>query len=150
MKKLIMVAILIGVASLSYSQQNIDRYITECISYISKTIPPIPNGFHRGDRTTYLNEDSNIALKVINGRVMGSVIGAAFDLTNEALEWQSQFYDYFENNNWSYSELSEYGVEIYIKNKIYALIISPSKRDDNQIVAMVMFIDDLNNLKLMN
>ena len=147
MKKLIFLLVLFGVASLCYSQENLGRYINECTSYISK---PVPKGFSRGDRTTYLNEDHSIILKVINGIVIGAAIGSTFDRTNEALEWQSQFYDYFENNNWIYSDLSEKGVEIYIKNKIYAFIVSPSKRDDNQIVAIVMFVDDLNNLKNMN
>ena len=144
MKKFCVLLVLFGAVSLCYSQENLGRLINDCASYISK---PVPKGFSRGDRTTYLNEDRSIVLKVINGIVIGSVIGTTFDRTNEALEWQSQFYDYFESNNWVYSNLSERGVEIYIKNKIYALIISPSKRDDNQIVAMVIFIDDINKLQ---
>ena len=144
MKKNIFVLTFLGMASLCYSQVNIGRYINECVSLISK---PVPNNYVRGDRTTFLNEDGIIVAKVINGIVIGGAIGQAFDRTNEALEWQSQFYDFFESNNWNYSNLSERGVEIYSKNNIYALIISPSRRNDNQIAAMVIFVDNLNSLE---
>ncbi|GHU32580.1 hypothetical protein FACS1894172_09480 [Spirochaetia bacterium] len=62
MKKLFAFFVFFGVTLWSYSQQNIGRYITECISYISESIPPIPNGFHRGDRTKYVNEDASTVL----------------------------------------------------------------------------------------
>ena len=147
MKKLTVGLLFFGISALCFSQDYIGKNIIECISYLSK---PVPKNYIRGDRTTYLNEERSIILKVNNGIVIGGSIGNAFDRTNEALEWQSQFYDYFESNNWVYSSLSEKGIEIYVKNNIYALIISPTKRADNQIVAMIILIEDLNNLSLMN
>ena len=147
MKRIALLLVFFGMASICYSQVNrvnIGRFVNEAVSTISK---PVPNNYVRRDRTTFLNEDGIIVAKVFNGVIIGSAIGQTFDRTNEALEWQSQFYDFFENNNWNYSNLSERGVEIYIKNNIYALILSPSRRDDNQIVAMVIFVDSLNNLE---
>jgi transposase len=125
-----------------YSQEDIGRYIDECTSYLSK---PVTNGFIHVNRTVYMNEAGTMIVKASNGKVIGSVIGNSFARTSEAVKWQAQFYDFFERNNWTYSEVSRNGVEIYIKNKVYALIINPLKRADS-IGAMVLFIDDLNTL----
>jgi transposase len=125
------------------SKENVGSYIDMCASYLSGSAP---NGFERIDRTVYMNEEGSVIIKVINGTVVGSAIGNTFERTSEARKWQSQFYDFFERNNWMYSEVSKKGVEeIYIKDNVYALIISPWKKDNDLIVAMVMFVDDLNN-----
>ena len=147
MKKYFMFVIFFSIISFCYSQDNTNAFVDECIGYISK---PVPDGFRRGDRTTYLNSEGSIVLKVHNGIVIGSVLGSVFSRTDEALKWQSQFYDFFEENNWTYSELSEPGVEVYADKQNIALIIYPSKRDDNMIAAMIMFVDDPENLRLMD
>ncbi len=144
MKKLGIVLVIFGVFTLCYSQDNLSDYILKCISYLSK---PAPENFSRMDRTSYLSKDRRIAIVVIDGVVIQSAMGKTFDRTNEAQVWLSQFYNYFENNNWVYSDHSEGGVEIYSKNNIYALINTPTKRDDNRIVAMVMFVDNIENMK---
>ena len=142
MKRLIAVVVFIFSVSLCYSQDYLGGRINECVSYISKSVP---NGFHRSDRTTYINDTGDIVLTIDNGKVIISTNGRAFERTNEAHQWQAQFYEYFENNNWSYSDLSESGVEVYVKNGIYACILRPFRRDDGLIAALVMFLDDINN-----
>ena len=89
------------------------------------------------DRTTYMN-DNDIVLYVHNNLVIASIIGTVFDYTHEASAWLADYYNYFENQNWIFSEGDSSG-DVYTKNGILVMCYKPSKRDDGMIVTMVIF-----------
>jgi cobyric acid synthase len=91
---------------------------------------PVSDGFQRMNRTVFRNDEDNV--------VFLSGVGSAFDTTNEAHDFNSLFYNYFEDNNWVYYDEINQG-DIYAKNKIYACITYPSRRDDGLIAGMVLF-----------
>jgi len=130
MKKFVLVVFLFIISIASYAQSNINLYI----SYLGK---PVPTGFKRIDRTSYINDD-NIVLYVQNGVVIASVIGMAFDYMHEASLWLADYYNYFENQKWTFSDGSSSG-DVYLKNGIYGMCYKPAKRDDGLVVTMVIF-----------
>ena len=133
MKKYIFCLLLFFCVIICYGQENINLYI----SYLEKSVP---NGFQRMNRTTYMDESGNIVLSIDNNLVKACSIGVAFDYNHEANEWLAFYYNYFEDNNWEYSNRA--GLEIYSKNNVYAIIVGASKREDGQIVSMIMFTKD--------
>ena len=135
MKKYALFMIIFFFAMICYGQENINEYSSylEC---------PVPDGFHRINRTTYMDEAGNIVLSIENNLVKTCTIGAAFEYTHEANHWLAFYYNYFEDNNWEYSDNT--GLEIYFYDSVYAIIIRAQKREDGQIVSMVMLTRDLN------
>jgi hypothetical protein len=139
-KKYIFGLFFLSCLAICYGQENINEYI----SYLDR---PVPRNFQRVDRTNYMDNTGNIILSIENNLVKACSIGVAFAYNHEASEWLAFYYNYFEDNNWEYVNISN--MEIYIKDNVYA-IIGSSKRDDGQIVSMIMFTKDfewvVNNL----
>ena len=121
-----------------------ERIVDRCVDFIGRAVP---KGFSMQDRTTYsgniiddYGDEHNVQLLVKNGLVYASAYGAIAEYTHEATEWLSQFYVYFENGNWIFSEEdSSREEDVYINGNIYAIIMSPFKRDDGMIVAIIIF-----------
>jgi len=130
MKKIIAIILLSFLPVFSFALDNVDL----CMSYLGK---PVPRGFSRIDRTTYVNDDSNIILNVENGIVITSMIGITFEFTHEASRWLAEYYNYFENDDWEFVE-SYPDSDLYIKDEDAAMCIKPYRREDGLIVAMVL------------
>ena len=131
MKKPVFIILIFNLSILAFSQDDIGLYI----SYLGK---PVPNDFHRVNRTTYMN-DNGIILHIHDGLVISSVIGVALDYTHEAIQWLADYYNFFEDQQWTFldSDLKIKG-DAYAKDGIIAICIKPSKRDDNLITTMVI------------
>ena len=141
MKKMIGIFVLSFIALNSFAQESIGQYyVNKCVSLLGKTVP---SEFKRFHRTAYKN-DEDIMVGIENGIIIVSAFGSTFDRTNEAADFNSLFYNYFENNNWQYYRTTSNGSDIYFKNSVYACIFKPTKRDDGQIVTMIGFSNDIN------
>jgi len=134
MKKYIFCIFIFLCVTICYGQERVADYIT----YLER---PVPEGFQRMNRTTYLDNTGNIVLSTENNLVKVCAVGASFKYTNEALEWLAYFYNYFEDTRWEFFE--EEGLEIYKKYNVYAIISGAEKREDGQIVSMVILTRDL-------
>jgi len=124
-----------------YAQDFIEYYINKCIGLLGSTVP---NGFQRMNRTGFKN-DEDIIIMTENNIVIVSMFGSTFDRTNEAADFNSLFYGYFENNGWRYYDSTYDDSDIYVKGEIYAVISNPTRRDDGLIVAMIVFSRNINN-----
>ena len=121
-----------------------ERVVNHCLSFVGKVVP---GGFSRMNRTTYSGfitddhgDEHQVQLLVSNDIVYAAVYGAIAAYTHEVREWLSQFYNYFENNNWFFSdeELYQEG-DAYFKDDDYVMIPKTIKREDGMIAAMVFF-----------
>jgi len=136
-------AILLGLifVSAGFSQE---RAVSQCLSFLGKVVP---GGFSRMNRTTYSGfiiddsgDEHQVQLLVSNDIVYAVVYGAITEYTHEAREWLSPFYNYFEDNNWLFSEEESFIEEdVYTKDDDYVMIPKIFKREDGMIVAMVFF-----------
>jgi len=113
-----------------------DLIVNRCISMLGRSVP---NGFIRIDRTRYYNEEGFI-LTVENGVVVSSGFQSNFNTFNEAHEFNGVLYNYFENsrNNWILFSSSSEG-DIYSRNRVFATIVRPSRRNDGVIVNIILF-----------
>jgi hypothetical protein len=125
-----------------YSQEFISQFIDECIALVGN---PVPRGFQNMGRGTYRKIDNDgIVVQVRDGLIVTSVIGAPFEMSNDASSFNALFYKYFDNN-WTYYRES-YNGDIYTKNGMYAMIYVTTKRDDGYIVAMISFAKSIDTL----
>ena len=133
MKKTLLLVLFVYCVQICFGQEKVSEYI----SYLDHSIP---NNFKRVDKTTYMDDLSNIILLTENDIVKVCSVGVAFNYSHEANEWLSFYYNYFEDNKWEYSINS--GLEVYLRESVYAIIIKPKKRDDGQIVSLILFTKD--------
>jgi len=142
MRKLILFIIVLLFSMSIYGQEEFEEYIVnKCTALLGK---PLPDEFRRLDRTSFMNDEEIIVI-VENGLIAQSAFGSSFDRTNEASEFNSYFYDYFENSNWSFYKTLRNRYDVYFRNNVYACIYHPMKRDDGQIVACILFSKNVND-----
>ena len=146
MKRTIFVVVFVFINTFAFSQNSIidkyngiiDFYLGISNSFLGQNedfIRQFPLA-QRVNRNTYKLEDNFIVI-LENGIINLIIIGESFNRTNEAFDFLSVFYNYFENNKWEYIESSHRNEEIFFKNGIYAIILQPSKRDDGLIAAAI-------------
>ena len=100
MKKLIVLALFLSVVVLPAFAR--EATIAELVERaVSKLDQPVPAGFQRVDRTTFINDD--IIIVAPDGLATISTFGRSFETTHEAYMLLGSFFDYFENarNNWT-------------------------------------------------
>jgi hypothetical protein len=142
MKKLIVLALFLSVVVLPAFAR--EATIAELVERaVSKLDRPVPAGFQRVGRTTFINDD-DIIIIAPDGTVLVSMFGYALETTHEAWAIAGSFYDFFEaNRNWTYSGFfvtvgGERG-SLYANSGVFAFIPRPIARDDGLIVASVAF-----------
>ncbi|MDR0512445.1 MAG: hypothetical protein LBG93_05020 [Treponema sp.] len=137
MKKLIVLALFLSVVVLpAFAREATIAELVEMA--VSKLDRPVPEGFQRIDRTTFIND--NIIVVAPNGITTISTFGRSFETTREAYILLGSFFDYFENthNNWAL-HIDVAGGAVYINGGIFAFIQRPAPRDDGRIVTQVAF-----------
>ena len=109
------------------ANSGVKAYIDECVSLLGK---PVPSGFRRAGRDTYhktVGDDISLVAVVKDNTIVEAKVEVAFLATNEASQFNSFFYTFFEDNKWEYGGTDNDGDDIYHKNGIYAYI-STSRR----------------------
>lgn len=135
MKKTVIILLLVFLNTNIHAQDNLGTIVNECVSLLDK---PVPNYYQRINRTTYRHPNQKIVVCVENGKVSLVAIGDVFKTVNEAIDFNSKFYSFFESNGWIYNDKNYDGEDIYVKNGVYALIGLPGKRVDGYIATAVM------------
>ena len=124
-----------------FAQDSLAEIISQCISAI--TTNSIPEGFTRMSRTQYTKETAfgTANLFIENGIVTMCGLGSTYDRTDQASRAISPFYDYFESNGQYYDKI-DLG-DVYRIRGIYVIITKPTRRQDSQIAAGLLFIKNL-------
>ena len=141
MKKTVIILLLVFLNTNIHAQDNLGTIVNECVSLLDK---PAPNYYQRLDRTRYRHPNQKIVVIVENGKVSLVAIGDVFETVNEAIDFNSKFYPFFESNGWIYNDKNYDGEDIYVKNGVYARIAHPGKRDDGYIATAVILSKKLN------
>lgn len=123
-------------AAQSFLSLFIDPLVKRCVSYIGNPVPP---EFTMMNRNHYVFDDRNGTILLITNEnmVIESSLGCAADTTNEALEWLSYFYNYFEKYEWTYYLIDN--IDTYENDGATAYLLPLQKRMDDYIVATIIF-----------
>jgi hypothetical protein len=114
----------------------LDLGIKECILSLGKSPPEY---FNRVDRVFFISDwnSATLLLETKDDIVIESSIGYAFNTTNEAYSFLTQFYNYLDEQGWEYSKKNN--LNTYEKDDIIVLFIPPTKRIDNLIFSGIFF-----------
>jgi hypothetical protein len=143
MKKLIVLALFLSVVVLPAFAQNARFTVAELVERaVSKLDRPVPAGFQRVDRTTFINDD-NFIIHIMNGLVFRSSVAGVAETSHEAYAALGRLYDFFEDsqNRWVLNPYA--GVSVYHNSGVYAIIVRPVRRHDGLFVTMVSFSNQL-------
>ncbi|MCL1911112.1 MAG: hypothetical protein FWG13_02775 [Leptospirales bacterium] len=104
----------------------------------------VPDDFQRLNRYIFSkNTTFGTASLYFDDEVYIGSIGAAFETTNEAIDYNAQFYNYLEKNG-SYVKSTADGEDIYFFENVYIKIIKVLKRNDGLIIAGIRISGDIN------
>ena len=138
-----MVFVLVSVYSQTVSDQILsdDFPLFSLLQAINEK--KIPDDFQRLNRYIFSkNTAFGTASLYFDDEVYIGSIGAAFETTNEALEYNAIFYNYLESNG-SYVKSTVNGEDIYIFENVYIKIVKVLKRDDGLIIAGIRISGDI-------
>jgi hypothetical protein len=128
-----------------YSSNNaMSNIINDCINLLDK---PVAGNFQSLDGRSFINNMGIVAIPE-NGKTILSVFGKPYESRKGATEFNSMFYEYFEDNNWKYYATLENGANVYSKDGVFACVFQPSLRNDGLIGTMVAFTRNFNNFKM--
>jgi hypothetical protein len=119
------------------SDASISRLVEETIIYLNGVVPE--EGFRKIDESLFLSEEKGIILRSENGIVISASFEKRFSTIDEALEYSLLIRDYFANY-WTFFDLDSTGLNIYLRNGIYALMDdNPYKLWDNSFEIHISF-----------
>jgi hypothetical protein len=142
MKKLAFVFLAVFVSVSAFAQEAFfQKYIDECVGLLGKPVPVA--GFQRVSQNTWLRDSDNTALVVENNVVIFSNFGYYHQDIERVENFNSIVWGILMKTGWKFYYYFDSGYAVYLKNGIYAGILEPTKRNDENYATVIGFCKDL-------